>query len=114
MILVVNSIFLIIGILLTFQLVMTFVANLVGHSAISFMKLTYVYNPQTIHDRFINRLFYAIYGISHYFYTRFMVRYTYWKARLLFFIWSIAFFFVSFIFIAMYGVVLEWLENIWE
>ncbi|WEG17858.1 hypothetical protein PQ478_05020 [Alkalihalophilus pseudofirmus] len=105
-------IYIIIGFIFSIQLAMTLVANLIGNWAIQFMERSYFKNPNSSFEKGMNFVFYALYGLPHYVYTKLMIRYTYWKARFLFFLWSIAFFVFSFILIVIFGLFMEWLVTV--
>lgn len=105
-------IYIIVGFIFSVQLGMTLVANLIGNAAIRFMERSYFKNPNSSFEKGMNFVFYALYGLPHYVYTKLMIRYTYWKARSLFFLCSIAIFIFSFILIVIFGLFMEWLETV--
>ncbi|WP_368504947.1 hypothetical protein AB3N04_04675 [Alkalihalophilus sp. As8PL] len=74
------------------QFGMSLFAALIGNRAVSFMEFMYTTNPETGYDRFMNGIFYVLYGVPHYFYKKFMINHSYGKARVLFFIWMLGFF----------------------
>ncbi|MDV2682974.1 hypothetical protein RYX56_01155 [Alkalihalophilus lindianensis] len=91
---VVFILFLIFMFILIVQFGMSLFAALFGNRVISFMEFTYTTNPETGYDRFMNGVFYALYGVPHFFYKKFMIKHSYGKARVLFFIWMLGFFIV--------------------
>ncbi|WP_368504946.1 hypothetical protein AB3N04_04670 [Alkalihalophilus sp. As8PL] len=98
-----------IGFVLAVQLGMTLAANLVGNLAITFMEQTYTKNPKRLYEKLMNIVFYALYSIPHFFYTKLMLKLPYWKARVAFLIWSLFFVFLSLVLLVIYDLILDWL-----
>ncbi|OLS34010.1 hypothetical protein BTR22_19545 [Alkalihalophilus pseudofirmus] len=83
--------------ILTVQMSVSILAAIFGDQAVSFMEHTYTKNAESGFDRFLNIVFYLLYGFPHHFYKKFMIKYPRIKARIIYFIWMLGF--VLFVFI---------------
>ncbi|ERN54908.1 hypothetical protein [Alkalihalophilus marmarensis] len=83
--------------ILTVQMSVSILAAIFGDQAISFMEHTYTKNAESGYDRFLNIVFYLFYGVPHYFYKKFMIKYPREKARFIYFNWMLGFVLIVFI-----------------
>ncbi|OLS34014.1 hypothetical protein BTR22_19565 [Alkalihalophilus pseudofirmus] len=100
-------VYIILGFIISVQLGMTLAANLIGNGAVNFMERSYFKHPRSTFEKLMNIVFYVLYGVPHYMYTRLMTRYTYWKARVLFLLCSILLIFIVFILIVIFGLIVD-------